>query len=256
MTPVSAVIITYNEAKNIKRCLESLVEVVDEIIVVDSFSEDNTPEICAEFPVKFIQREWQGYAATKNWANEQATHPYLLSVDADEALDNPLKSALLTARKQGLSGAYAINRKTNYCGHWVRFCGWYPDRKIRVFHRNEAVWEGDFVHETLSLKHHVKVKQLSGHLHHYSYHSLQDHRSRTEKYAKLHAKKMNVQGKQSSILKAYLSAAWKFFQVYFLKLGLFDGMAGMHIARYSARAVFLKYRYLTELQRQPHENNH
>lgn len=255
MNRVSAVIITYNEEKNIEKCLRSLVDVVDEIVVADSFSEDNTAAICARFPVKFLQRKWQGYAATKNWANQQATNHYVLSVDADEELDQELKSSITAAQKNGLSGAYSINRKTNYCGHWVRFCGWYPDRKIRLFNKNEASWQGDFVHETLELQNGIPVNALKGHLNHYSYHNLQDHRERVIKYARLHAEKMKHSGKRTSKLKAYFSAAWKFFQVYFLKLGLFDGTAGWNIARFSARAVFLKHHYLIEIQNQRDENN-
>ena len=248
MTPLSAVIITLNEADNIGRCLQSLASVTDEIIVVDSFSTDKTEAICKEHGVRFIQREWAGYSDSKNWANAQATHQYILSIDADEEVDDALKNAILEARKTGLKGAYMLNRKTNYCGSWVRFGGWYPDRKVRIFDRREGKWEGEFVHETLTIDANISIQQLPGHLNHYSYHTLADHHERAVRYATLHAKKMHSVGKTAGKTRAYLSAFWKFVQTYFLKLGVLDGWAGWHIARLSAKAVYLKYQKLIELQ--------
>lgn len=257
MTSVSAVIITHNESANIARCLEALVDVVDEIVVMDSFSTDDTAKICERYPVRFFQQEWQGYSATKNKANQLATHDYILSVDADEVLDEKLQQSVLKERTARLSGAYIVNRKTNYCGHWVRFGGWYPDRKVRLFSKSGARWEGDFVHETLVLKDDIRVVQLDGHLLHYSYHTLDDHRGRIQKYARLHAQKMATDGKSTSSIKAIFSAGWKFLQVYFFKLGLLDGGAGWNIARFSARAVFLKHRLLMDIHsKPPHENTH
>lgn len=257
MTPISAVIITFNEADNIARCLDALRDVADEIIVVDSYSTDRTPDICQQYDgVVFLQRKWQGYAATKNWANAQAKHPYILSIDADEVVDDPLKKSILQARTKGLSGAYSVNRKTNYCGHWVKHGGWYPDRKVRLFHRDKARWEGDFVHETLQLDEGVELQSLQGHLLHFSYHRLEDHRQRARKYAGLHAQKMFTSGRHTTFVSALLSAGWKFIAVYFFKLGLLDGWAGWHIARFSAWAVFLKHQELLQLYAKQRNENH
>lgn len=256
MTPVSAVIITFNEAKNIGRCLAALQPVVDEIVVVDSYSTDETPEICKKYDVRFLQREWAGYAATKNWANAQATHAYVLSVDADEVVDDELAHDIMTQRKVGLTAAFAVNRMTNYCGHWVRYCGWYPDRKVRLFPKDRARWEGDFVHENLVLDPGLPTEILEGHLLHYSYHTLQDHRDRAERYAGLHARKMLAEGRRGSLTKALLSALWKFITVYFFKLGVLDGDAGWNIARYSAHAVFLKYTKLAKLRKEKDADHH
>jgi len=252
VSKLSAVIITFNEQLNIGRCLQSLQGIADEIIVVDSFSTDNTEAFCRQFSnVKFIQREWQGYAQTKNWANEQAVHEYIFSVDADEAPDEVLRKGILAQKEIGFSGAYEVNRITNYCGHWVKHCGWYPDKKVRIFKKGTARWEGDFVHETLHLTPEEKIAPLSGHLLHYSYHTLQDHKNRLEKYATLHAQKMHADGKTVFPGKALFSAIWKFKQVYFFKLGFLDGKAGFNIARFSAKAVYLKYRKLNQLNKQP-----
>lgn len=249
MTPISAVVITLNEAANIDRCLKSLADVADEIVVVDSFSTDKTEELCAAHGVRFIQRKWEGYAPTKNWANQQAKHTYVLSIDADEEVDSVLKQSIKNAAKNGLHGAYELQRKTNYCGHWVNHCGWYPDRKIRLHDKTNATWVGDFVHEELQLKPGIEVQTLEGHLLHYSYHHLSDHQKRAEKYAHLHAQKMAADNRNSSIFKAAASAVWKFFQVFFIRLGFLDGKAGWHIARFSAYAVFLKYKNLRELNK-------
>jgi len=256
MTLVSAVIITYNEAHNIGRCLNALSGLVDEIIVVDSFSTDGTRKISESFDLRFIQREWAGYAHTKNWANEQAAHEYILSIDADEEVDRTLAKAIKQAKKEGLSGVYEINRRTNYCGHWVRFSGWYPDKKIRLFPKTAARWSGEFVHEVLEIDKTLPVHSLPGHLNHYSYHSLADHAARAEKYAGLHAQKMASAGKSTSLFRAFLSSGWKFVQSYLLKAGLLDGIAGWHIARFSAYAVFLKHKKLLQIYaNQRHENN-
>lgn len=249
-TPLSAVIITFNEERNILRCLESAAVISDEIVVVDSYSSDRTAELCLNFPnVKFIQRAWQGYAQTKNWANQQTTHDYILSLDADEVPDEQLHQSIKLVKASGLKGLYELNRLTNYCGHWVKHSGWYPDRKIRIFPKSQANWDGDFVHETLRTDSALKISALSGHLHHFSYHTLEDHRLRIEKYATLNAQKLFTDGKRPLIIKRWIAPIWKFYQVFFLKLGFLDGIAGFHIARLSAKSVYLKYKILADLIR-------
>lgn len=248
MTKISAVIITYNEEINIGRCIESLLPVADEIVVVDSFSTDATEAICKKHAkIKFIQREWEGYAPTKNWANQQASHDHILSLDADEALDDKLTQAILNVKNNNFGANYEVNRITNYCGHWVKHCGWYPDKKVRLFKKGSAQWEGDFVHETLKLLDDNPPVLLDGHLLHYSYYTTTDHKNRIEKYSTLHAQKMYASGKTTFPGKALFAALWKFKQVYSFKLGFLDGKAGFNIAWYSALAVFLKYQKLTQL---------
>lgn len=253
-TPLSAVIITFNEERNILRCLESATIISDEIVVVDSYSTDSTADICRRFPkVKFLQRPWQGYAQTKNWANQQTAHEYILSLDADEVPDEQLQQSIKLAKASGLKGLYELNRLTNYCGHWVKHCGWYPDKKIRIFPKSQANWAGDYVHETLRTDKALKVTPLDGHLLHYSYHTLDDHKVRIEKYATLNAQKLFSDGKGPLIFKRWYAPLWKFCHVYFLKLGLLDGIAGFHIARLSARSVYLKYMILANLYRNQNE---
>lgn len=249
MDKISAVIITYNEEKNIARCIESALKVADEIIVLDSYSTDATADICFRYPkVRFIERAWEGYSKSKNFANDQASYPYILSLDADEEVTDELAYAILK-EKENLKGAYAFNRLTNYCGFWIKHCGWYPDTKVRLFPKEKARWEGDYVHEILKLDSDVSIKFLTGNLNHYSYYTEEEHRQRIEKYSELHAQKMFAQGKKADFIKIYLSPIFKFFKTYILQLGVMDGYHGYIISVLSAKAVYLKYKKLKALQK-------
>ena len=130
---ISAVIITFNEEKNIERCLQSLQGIVDEIVVVDSFSKDQTKSICEKYNVKFVEHAFEGHIEQKNYAITQASYPYVLSLDADEALDETLKSSILKVKKNWTHDGYSMNRLTNYCGSWIKHCGWYQDTKLRLW---------------------------------------------------------------------------------------------------------------------------
>lgn len=240
---ISVVIITFNEEFNIRRCLEAASKVSDEIIVVDSFSKDATEQICREFHVKFFSRQWEGYSKAKNFGNEQAVYDYILSLDADEVLSEELCTSILDV-KSNLNGAYSFNRLTNYAGKWVRYCGWYPDAKVRLFPKTKAQWTGDYVHETLILDDELQVHHLKGDLLHYSYKNTADHLSRIEKYSELHAQKMFSEGKSAGVFKLGLSPFAKFVNDYFFKLGFLDGKTGFTICRLSAFAVYKKYHKL------------
>lgn len=240
-TPISAVIITLNEERNIGRCLKSLEGIADEIIVVDSYSTDRTEAICKDFGVRFVQRKWAGYAQTKNYANQLATHEYLLSIDADESLSEDLKASMLNVKKQGLSGIYSFNRLTNYCGHWVKHGGWYPDVKARLFPKSAAQWEGNFVHEEIQFSGNYSKTHLSGDLLHYSIYSVADHWERVEKYTDLGAQKMLAAGKKGGLFAGFMSAFSRFLRMYLFKFGFLDGVAGWRISYISAKATYLRY---------------
>ena len=130
---ISAVVITFNEERNIKRCLKSLVGVADEIVVVDSYSTDRTEEICRSFNARFIKHRFEGHIQQKNWAILQASSPYILSLDADEALSDNLRTSILRAKENWTHDGYYFNRLTNYCGKWIRHTSWYPSRKLRLW---------------------------------------------------------------------------------------------------------------------------
>lgn len=244
---ITATIITLNEERNIGRCIDALTPISDEIIVLDSFSSDDTEKICKEKGVRFEQREWEGYSAAKNHLNELASHDYIFSVDADEAPEEELQSEIHRIKEEGLIGTYSVNRLTNYCGSWIRHSGWYPDVKTRIFPKNESRWEGEYVHEELVVEGNPKPQLLKGHLLHFSYYDFKDHRARADKYSILTAQKMYAKGKRATALKPYLSALGRFVSMYIIKKGFLDGKMGWHIARISALSNILKYKELRRL---------
>lgn len=248
MNNISAVIITLNEERNIGRCIESLLPVADEIIVVDSFSTDRTQDICQSYGVRFFQVEWMGYAPTKNYANGLASHPYILSIDADEALSDELQAEIIQLKKTGLQGAYKLNRLTNYCGKWIRHCGWYPDVKVRLWDKQTGEWSG-VLHEEILFATPVSVQQLKGHLYHYSYHSIHQHINQFNAFTEIGAKQAFEKGKRSNLFKILFNPVWKFIRDYFIKLGFLDGYYGFLICAISAFATFSKYIKMKELQR-------
>ena len=245
MNLISVVIITLNEERNIKRCLDSIIDVADEIIVIDSFSTDSTREICNKYPVKFIESEWKGYSGSKNFGIEQTSHSYILSIDADEELSEKLKESILKKKSIGLSGAYSFNRLSNYCGKWIRHGDWYPDRKMRLWNKADGIWVGD-IHEKTALKKEVKVKHLKGDLNHYSYYNISEHILQINKYSSLSAKALFEKNKNANFIKLRISPLIQFNRSYFLKLGFLDGFSGLAIAVITAFGTFLKYAKLRE----------
>ena len=247
---LSATIITLNEERNIRRCIDSLLNVADEIIVLDSNSTDKTEAICNEYPmVQFHKRAWKGYSASKNHLNSLAKHDYILSLDADEALDNQLEASILEVKKMDSPQLYSLNRMTNYCGKWIKHSGWYPDVKTRIFPKEGSYWDGEFVHEELVFPKELKIIQLNGHLSHYSYYDHLDHRARADKYSTLTAMKMHKNGKSASILKPYFSGLARFVGMYLVKSGFLDGWSGFKIAQISAQSNVFKYQELRRLNK-------
>lgn len=245
---ISACIITYNEEDRIEETLKSLENVADEIVVVDAFSTDKTPEIVKSFGVKFFQREWDGYSSQKNFAISQAKYPWILSIDADERLSQKLRDEIMEIKeKEPEFDGFSFRRKSFYMGKWIKHSGWYPDKKVRLFRKELARWEGDFVHETLVFK--GKVKELKGELLHYSYRNLSDHVKRIERYSTLSAEKMFLEGRRSSFLKIFSLPLFTFFRDFIFRAGFLDGIQGLIISFFSSYYVFLKFAKLYELQR-------
>lgn len=249
MQTLSVVIITLNEARNIKRCLDSVVPVADEIIVVDSFSTDETEALCQPYEqLRFVKHEWEGYVKQKNYANSLATCDLILSIDADEALSEELIKSIQTIKNQSVENkSYSMNRLMNYCGQWIRHGGWYPDVKVRIFGRGRAEWTGKKVHETLSLAQNTEIEHLNGDLLHYSFYSLEEHRHQMEKYATLSAEEMVENGKPSSVIAPYIHSGWKFLRDFVFKAGFLDGGKGWTICKTNAYGVWYKYKKAREL---------
>ncbi len=243
---LSAVIITFNEEHNIKRCLESLKEVADEIIVVDSNSTDKTEEICRSYGVQFITQSWLGYSRQKNFANNLAQYEYLFSIDADEALSPELTRSLLAFKADPRYPLYEVKRLTNYCGSWIRHCGWYPDKKIRIWKKGIAEWQGE-IHETLATDQNLPVSLLEGDLLHYSYYSLKGHLDQINLFTEIMASEAVSKGKRASLLQLLFSPFIKFIKSYFIQLGFLDGYAGFVVSAVSAQATFYKYLKMREM---------
>lgn len=247
MIKISATVIAFNEEKNIARCIDSLKTVADEIIVADSFSTDKTKEIALEREVEFFEKNWEGYGQNKNFAAARTTHRYVLNIDADEALSDELIASILAAKKTGLNGVYEFNRLTNYCGKWIYHCGWYPDRKIRLYPKDLVEWNHRIIHEELIFKKQLPVTFLKGNLHHYSYYTTRQHWAKATQYAHMGAKRDIDLKNNFLIVRSTLGAVIKFIKMYFLQLGVLDGKPGFVICWISAYASWKKYRFKREL---------
>jgi glycosyltransferase involved in cell wall biosynthesis len=238
---ITAAIITFNEERNIERCILSLIDCVDEILVVDSFSTDKTEEICKKYKVRFVQNPFEGHIEQKNVALQLATFDWVLSLDADEALTAKLKESVLKAKKEDNFGGYQLNRLTNYCGKWVRYCGWYPDTKIRLVNKNNAKWQGVNPHDRLDVLDKSTIGQLEGDLLHYSYYTKEDHFKQIQYFGKIAANELIKKGKKASLLKIGIKTIAQFFKSFLLKRGFLDGKTGLLISIRSAYATYVKY---------------
>ena len=245
---ISVVIITHNEEDNILRCLNSVQDVANEIVVVDSGSTDNTASICEKFGVKFVHQDWLGYSEQKNFANSLAENDWILSIDADEEISDELKHSILRYKNKHIPHdmVFSMNRLTNYCGHWIRHCGWYPDRKIRIWNRTVGQWKGE-IHETIEFSTEIKEKMLKGDLLHYSFATAEDYENQQFKFAKMRGQHYFMKGKKHASFYMIVSPVFSFIQHYFFQLGYLDGADGFHICRIAAKATKLKYRTLKEL---------
>jgi glycosyltransferase involved in cell wall biosynthesis len=250
MNNLSVVIITYNEQYNIGRCIDSVIDIADEIVIIDSFSTDRTKEISGSRGARFILHEFENYVDQKNFANAQAKFDYILSLDADEVLSEELKESIKQAKEKFSADGYTMNRLTNYAGKWVKHCGWYPDKKLRLFDRRKGSWEGLIIHEAFEMIKGSKVNHLSGDLLHYSFNSVEEHKRQSDKFTTLGAQADFQRGKTAPLYKIWLSPVIKFLQSYFIRLGFLDGKTGFTICRLSAFATYQKYSKLKEIHQQ------
>ncbi|MBN2682017.1 MAG: glycosyltransferase family 2 protein [Bacteroidales bacterium] len=249
MIKLSVVIITYNEEKNIERCLQSVKKIADEIVVLDSFSNDKTEEICSKYNVKFIKNKFEGHIEQKNLAITYAENPYILSLDADEAISEELEKSILEVKSNWDADGYYFNRLTNYCGKWIRHCGWYPDKKLRLWDSRKGCWTGENPHDRYELNAGSEKKYLKGDLYHYSYYSIEDHINQVNKFTKIGAETAVKKGKKASLFKIFFNPLWKFKVDYFFRLGFLDGYYGFVICIISSHATFLKYIKIRELNK-------
>jgi glycosyltransferase involved in cell wall biosynthesis len=242
MKKLSVTIITFNEVKNIARCLDSVIDFADEIIVVDSFSTDSTKDICKGKNVRFFENKFEGYSAQKNFANSLSENEYILSLDADEAVSVELKQSIIEEKSKNFpQKAYHFNRLMIYCGKSIKCTDWYPDKKIRLWHKDFGSWNNSIIHEKLELKPEIKSFYLKGDLLHYSFNSVEEHINQSNKFSKIAAEQLILRNKKNLFLKMIFSPLFKFIKNYFLKLGIFGGFNGFLISALISYETFLKY---------------
>jgi glycosyltransferase involved in cell wall biosynthesis len=236
---LSAVVITKNAAKTLQTCLKSLGKVADELIIIDSGSDDDTIAIANDFKCIVIKTEWLGYGETKNLGHQNALFPYIISLDADEELSEGLIEEIL-AIKNSLENVYSFKRLNNFCGTWIKYGAWYPDVKIRIYPKT-IMWNSAHSHEELIIPKNIEVNRLSYPLLHYAYQNLNQLKVKTNLYANLGALEKQNKSLISLFIKLMFSPFFGFLSSYIFKLGFLDGYNGLLISYYKAKGTLFKY---------------
>ena len=245
MSSLSVILISKNEAANIRECLQS-VAWADEIIVVDSGSTDQTCSIAKEMGAQVqVHADWPGFGPQKNRALGYAGKDWVFSIDADERVTPELRAEIEHAMRTGKADGYYCPRLSQFCGQFVHHSGWYPDYVLRLFKRGAGKFSESLVHESVLLT--GRSEKMKNPLLHYSYLTADDVERKVEHYSTAAAQQMFQAGKRSSRAGAALRGGWAFVRTYLLRLGVLDGSAGLNIARMNARTTYLKYRKLTAL---------
>jgi glycosyltransferase involved in cell wall biosynthesis len=252
---LTVTVITYNEADHIAAALDS-VAWADEIIVVDSGSTDGTADIARGKATRVLTRPWPGYSAQKNFAADQASHDWVLSMDADERVTPALAAEIraLLARGPELKG-YRIRRVTFYLGQWVRSTDWFPDFQLRLYDRRAGRWNGMKIHESFRLAE-GQHGQLRGELEHYAYRDISHHLQKINAYTSLIAEQWHEEGRHTNLLAMALHPCFAFFRNYVLRAGFKDGRVGFIVSVLNSYYVFLKLAKLWERQGHPRTPSH
>ena len=246
--PLSISIITLNEENNIERCLQSVADLAAEIIVIDSGSSDQTTAIAERYGAFVAYNEWPGHVAQKNYALSRCTQPWVLSLDADEALDPLLQTAIREklSEEAPLADGYWVNRKTFYLNDWIQHA-WYPEWRLRLVRKELAGWEGQDPHD--HMKKLEKTDRLKGHLLHYSFKDLQEHLMTTVKYARIGAEAAIEKGESFKWHKLVFAPWFRFLRALILNQAWRDGWRGWIIAFSSMVSCFAKYAFIYEHKR-------
>ena len=240
---ISVVIITKNEAHIIANTLQSLQSLIADVVIVDSGSTDQTVNICKQFNATVLEPGWGGYGVNKNKGIVAAKNDWILSLDADEAIDEELKQTLLKLPLQDENEVFNIRFKNFFCNKWIRYGEWGFDKHIR----KKVQWNNAAVHENLQFPEGVKITMLKGNILHYTVKDLHEYEAKTDHYARMNAKKYFEARKRPSLFKQYFSPIFAFLQHYIFRLGFLDGREGFIIAKTTSRYTFLKYKYLNEM---------
>ena len=248
MKKISGVVISFNEEDKIAKPLSSLQAVSNEIVVVDSFSSDQTEKICRRYTDRFLKRKWSGYRDQKEFATLQASFDWVLSLDADEVLSAELQEEICrwkVAAEERIDGYY-IGRKTFFMGRWIKHTTWYPDWQMRLFRKSAGCWEGRRVHESFRLG--GPTGYLSGSLEHYTYATMSEYLQQLDRFSSLAAADYQVSGVKAGMGRLFFYPPMVFFVNYFLRRGFQDGLPGLTVSTLSAISTFFKYLKLWEIQ--------
>lgn len=247
LTRLSVTVITKNEAHNIADCLRS-VQFADQIVVLDCGSTDDTAKIAVSMGAEFdVRADWEGFGIQKNRALSAASCDWVLSLDADERITPKLAAEIQAVLTKPLFDVYSIPRQSSFCGQYIYHSGWSPDRVIRLFRRNSAIFSDDLVHERVVTKH--KVGALKSAMLHESYLNLESVLDKANRYSTAGAQLLFNKGKKGTLGSALLHGSWAFFRTYFLRLGFLDGRLGLVLALSVAEATYYRYLKLWMLQR-------
>ncbi len=241
MPKISACIISFNEERKIEECLQSLHGVVEEIVVVDSLSSDQTVEIAGRYTDKIFHQKFLGHVEQKNLAVSKAGHDWILSLDCDERLSPQLREAILAIKEELRERTvYRMARKTFYVYRWLNHC-WYPDRKVRLFNKHAARWGGVNPHDRVVMDEGVAVADLDGDILHYSFDSISAHLRTLDNFTEIGAREIVAKGKRVGLLSPLGHGLWTFMRVYLFKGGFRDGLAGLVVGVLSGVHAFVKY---------------
>jgi len=247
MHSLSVIIITKNEAADIRACIESVVW-ADEIVVVDSGSTDDTVAICKELGAQVYAHDWPGFGVQKNRALGYATRDWVLALDADERVTPELRAEIAAILSgESASDAYLVPRLSSYCGRFMRHSGWYPDLLPRLFKRGKARFSGDLVHERLIVE--GSTGELHGRLLHHAFNDLEEVLRKVNQYSSAGARMMQQRGRKATLSGAVLRGLWSFARTYFLRGGFLDGREGFMLAVSNAEGTYYRYLKLALLSR-------
>jgi len=246
MKKLSTVIITFNEEEKIERCICSVMDISDEIVVLDSFSTDKTIEIAQSLGAVIYQNEFLGFIKQRGLSIEKASHDLVLALDADEYLDDNLKEEIKRVKQNQDADCYKLNRISSLEGHWLKWGTWYPHRIIRLFDRRKSVASGNPPHDRVEAKLGAKVKSLKGLLMHDAYDTIEDRMNGVKRHAMTAATHRHQLGKKSFWLKVYVKTAWKFIHEFFIRLGFLDGKYGWAAAKSNALYIYWREKAIIE----------
>ncbi len=247
MKPLSVVIISKNEEKNIARCLAS-VSWADEIILIDSQSQDATVSIAQEYGAKVYSPEWKGYGAAKKEGVRRAAGDWILSIDADEEISPELRDEIKSILRDDVHcGGYYLKRKTLFLGRWIKHCGWYPDYVLRLFRKSKGDFDGAFVHEKVVVD--GEIGYLQNELLHYSYPTLEEYFRKFDWYTTLGARETVRKGITAGWFDIVVKPPLSFVSRYILRQGFRDGLEGFLVSVLSSIAVMVKYAKAREMHK-------